>query len=171
MTARTKKIFSAQGGCACGHVRYQLTAPPLFVHCCHCQHCQRETGGPFAQNAMVLRDEMELLSGETVAVLVPTASGRRHWIVRCAKCNVGIWNVHGKQDATLRYLRTGTLDEPDAHPPRSHIFVRTRQPWLAREDGLPAHNGYYNYLKAWPEESIARRKAAAAKDAGARRKS
>jgi hypothetical protein len=25
-----------QGGCSCGAVRYELTAKPMRVHCCHC---------------------------------------------------------------------------------------------------------------------------------------
>jgi hypothetical protein len=29
------------GRCACGSVRYQLLAQPMFVHCCHCDDCQR----------------------------------------------------------------------------------------------------------------------------------
>jgi hypothetical protein len=28
-----------EGGCACGSVRYRLTAPPLIVHACHCRDC------------------------------------------------------------------------------------------------------------------------------------
>lgn len=41
------------GGCVCGRVRYRLTRPPMFVHCCHCRSCQRETGSGFAINAIV----------------------------------------------------------------------------------------------------------------------
>ncbi|MHB1569921.1 MAG: GFA family protein, partial [Solirubrobacteraceae bacterium] len=37
----------AEGGCACGAVRYRLTSEPLFVHCCLCLHCQRQTGSAF----------------------------------------------------------------------------------------------------------------------------
>jgi len=36
-----------EGGCACGAVRYRLTAPPLIVHACHCRDCQKLTGSAF----------------------------------------------------------------------------------------------------------------------------
>ena len=34
-----------EGGCACGAVRYRLTAPPLIVHAC--RDCQKLTGSAF----------------------------------------------------------------------------------------------------------------------------
>jgi len=37
-----------EGGCACGSVRYRLTAAPMFVHCCHCRDCQRQTVPAFS---------------------------------------------------------------------------------------------------------------------------
>jgi len=37
----------AKGGCACGAIRYELTADPMIVHACHCRDCQRITGGAF----------------------------------------------------------------------------------------------------------------------------
>ncbi|KAI9172126.1 glutathione-dependent formaldehyde-activating [Paramyrothecium foliicola] len=50
--AQKDNLFPMQGGCPCGHVRYQLALPPLLVHCCHCTACQRQTGSAFAQNAI-----------------------------------------------------------------------------------------------------------------------
>jgi len=50
MSERTE---SHEGGCACGHVRYRVTSPPLIVHCCHCSWCQRQDGSAFAVNALV----------------------------------------------------------------------------------------------------------------------
>ncbi|OAQ72811.1 glutathione-dependent formaldehyde-activating [Pochonia chlamydosporia 170] len=56
-----KDIFPMQGGCPCGHIRYQINQPPLLVHCCHCTSCQRELGSAFAINAIIERDELKLL--------------------------------------------------------------------------------------------------------------
>ena len=52
-----------EGGCTCREVRYRLTSPPMFVHCCHCRWCQRESGAAFALNAMIEADRVELLAG------------------------------------------------------------------------------------------------------------
>ena len=144
------------GGCACGAVRYQMHARPMFVHCCHCTRCQRETGGPFAHHAMIEFSQLSLLSGETEMVLVPTDSGGKHWVVRCAQCRTAMWNEHGTKRAVTRYVRVGTLDEPNQFPPLAHIFVRSKQAWLSLSSEIPAFQGYYDAAKLWPEESLQR---------------
>ena len=52
----TSIITPPEGGCTCGHVRYQLTSDPLIVHCCHCSWCQRQTGSAFAINALFVAE-------------------------------------------------------------------------------------------------------------------
>jgi hypothetical protein len=42
-----------EGGCACGAVRYRLTAPPLIVHAYHCRDCQKMTGSAFVLNMWI----------------------------------------------------------------------------------------------------------------------
>lgn len=32
------------GGCLCGAVRFEITAPFVSASYCHCTHCQRRTG-------------------------------------------------------------------------------------------------------------------------------
>jgi hypothetical protein len=48
-----KDLFPLAGGCCCGLTRFQLTEPPILVHCCHCTSCQRQTGSAFALNAVI----------------------------------------------------------------------------------------------------------------------
>ncbi|OAQ81705.1 glutathione-dependent formaldehyde-activating [Purpureocillium lilacinum] len=55
-------LFPMHGGCACGHVRYELRLPPILVHCCHCTDCQRQLGSAFAINAIVETDALVLVS-------------------------------------------------------------------------------------------------------------
>jgi hypothetical protein len=149
------------GGCACGALRYRLLAPPLFVHCCHCTRCQRETGGPFAHHAMIEFSQFTVVQGEAQFVEVPTDSGRKHWVARCASCLTALWNEHGSRSSVTRYVRVGTLDRPEACPPRAHIFVRSRQPWLVLPPEVPSYAGFYDAARTWPPESLARYEAAA----------
>ena len=32
------------GGCACGAIRYEISAEPIFMNHCQCRDCQRESG-------------------------------------------------------------------------------------------------------------------------------
>ncbi|MGH7938120.1 MAG: GFA family protein, partial [Bryobacteraceae bacterium] len=73
------------GGCACGSIRYQLLAQPMFVNCCHCDDCQRLTGSAFVINAVIETQAIKLLRGKPVAVSVPREHAP-HDIYRCPKC-------------------------------------------------------------------------------------
>lgn len=149
-----------EGGCACGAVRYRLTAAPMFVHCCHCRDCQRQTGTAFVLNAIIESDRMEV-TGETAAFPMKTDSGRPHHIHRCAACETALWSNYGGL-TKLRFVRVGTLDDPAAIAPDVHIYTRSKLPWVALPEGTPAFEAYYDSKTLWPAESLARRRAALA---------
>jgi hypothetical protein len=73
---------TCEGGCACGHVRYEMTSLPLIVHCCHCTWCQRQNGSAFAVNALIEADRVHLAKGEVVDIEVPSPSGANQRISR-----------------------------------------------------------------------------------------
>lgn len=147
-----------EGGCACGTVRYRLTSPPLFVHCCHCRDCQRQTGSAFVINALIETDRVMLSSGNPESVAVPTPSGRPQEIYRCPSCKVAVWSVYGGVQK-LRFVRVGTLDDPAALTPDVHIYVRSKLPWVALPEGVPRFDAYYDSSKLWPAASLERRRA------------
>jgi hypothetical protein len=147
-----------EGGCSCGAVRYRLDSAPMFVHCCHCNDCQRQTGAAFAVNALIETDRVALLSGTPVPVAMPTDSGRPHRIFRCPACQIGVWSEYGGL-ARLRFVRVGTLDDPSAVAPTVHIYTRSKLPWVALPEGVPAFEAYYSSREVWPAESLARRAA------------
>ena len=151
--------YPLAGGCDCGHVRYRITTPPLFVHCCHCRWCQRESGASFALNALVESDRVELLAGEVMWVPTPSASGLGQQVARCPHCHVALWSHYAGSGPALSFVRIGTLDDPDALPPDIHIYTATRQPWVVLPAGTPAVPEYYDREACWPAESLQRRRA------------
>jgi hypothetical protein len=152
-------MTSHDGGCTCRHVRYRMTSQPMFVHCCHCRWCQRETGTAFALNAMIEADRVELLSGAVEAVDTPSSSGKGQKISRCPKCRVAVWSNYAGSGDAVRFVRVGTLDEPDLLPPDIHIFTESKQPWVVLPAERPAMAEYYDARKIWPKESQERWKA------------
>ena len=142
-----------EGGCTCRHVRYRMTSRPMFVHCCHCRWCQRETGTAFALNAMIEADRVELLSGEVELVDTPSASGRGQRIWRCPTCRVAVWSNYAGAGDGVRFIRVGTLDEPDRLPPDIHIFTMSKLPWVILPEGVPAVREYYKPREMWPKAS------------------
>ena len=149
----------ADGGCDCRAVRYRLASRPLFVHCCHCRWCQRESGAAFALNALIEADRVVLLAGTPRVVPTPSNSGRGQKISRCPECSIALWSNYGGAGDAIRFVRVGTLDEPDRLPPDIHIFTASKQPWVVLAAGTPAVPGYYDREQYWPKESLARREA------------
>ena len=145
------------GGCTCRHVRYRLTSGPLFVHCCHCRWCQRETGTAFALNAMIEADRVELLAGEVEVVDTPSNSGKGQKISRCPRCRIAVWSNYAGAGDSVRFVRVGTLDEPDRLPPDVHIFTASKQPWVVLPPQTPAVPAYYKAAATWPAASLERR--------------
>ena len=143
-----------EGGCACGAVRYRLASDPLFIHCCHCLNCQRQTGSAFVINLLIEADRVELLAGEPQPVAVPRTGGKKQKIWRCPSCQVALFSQYTRRQ--IRFVRAGTLDDPAAVEPDVHIFTRSKLPWVALPDSVPAFSVYYDTNKLWPAQSLER---------------
>jgi len=154
-----EKDFRPEGGCACGGVRYRVTRRPMFVNCCHCRWCQRETGASFALNAMIEADCVELLNGTPEVVDTPSQSGKGQKISRCPTCRVALWSNYAGSGEALRFVRVGTLDDPDRLSPDAHIFTASKQAWVKLPSDVPVFDAFYVRDEVWPEESLARRRA------------
>lgn len=146
-----------EGGCTCRQVRYRLTTQPLFVHCCHCRWCQRESGSAFALNAMIEADRVQLVEGDVVVVDTPTQSGKGQRVSRCPWCKIALWSNYAGAGDAIRFVRVGTLDEPQRLRPDIHIYTQSKQPWVVLPPNVPAAAEYYKASEHWPAESLQRR--------------
>jgi hypothetical protein len=146
--------FPCEGGCSCGAVRYRLPTAPLFIHCCHCLNCQRQTGSAFVINLLIEADRVELLAGAPEPVDVPRDDGSTQRISRCPTCQIAVYSDYGRGD--VLFVRAGTLDDPSAVAPDVHIYTRSKLPWIALPDSVPAFDVYYDAKALWPEASLER---------------
>lgn len=154
-----KSTFNAEGGCDCGEIRYRMTDRPLFVHCCHCRWCQRESGAAFALNAMIESDLVDALKGEPDIVLTPTNSGKGQKIARCPNCRIALWSHYSGAGDKVKFVRVGTMDNPDLLPPDIHIFTASKQPWVVIPPRALSVEGYYDWREVWPDYARERRAA------------
>lgn len=148
-----------EGGCTCRHVRYRMAGPPLFVHCCHCRWCQRESGASFALNALVEAARVELIAGDVDLVDTPSNSGKGQRIARCPLCRVAVWSNYAGGGDAVRFVRVGTLDDPDRFAPDIHIYTASKQPWVQLPAAVAAVPEYYRASEYWPRSSLERRAA------------
>ncbi|MCJ1230968.1 hypothetical protein MMC12_007643 [Toensbergia leucococca] len=129
---------------------------PLIVQCCHCRWCQRESGSAFALNAPIEDSRITCLGAEPELVKVPSESGEGQVIARCPNCRVAVWSNYDGPE--LRYVRVGTLDQPDLCPPDIHIFTESKQPWVVLPEGTPTWGQDYEKEDVWSKESMERMK-------------
>lgn len=142
----------AEGGCACGAVRYALSEAPLFVHACHCRDCQRYSGSAFVLIGVV-EEQTFSVTGDLTVTTRPTPSGDGVEVSFCPQCGTYIWFKYLFTGLPLLALRSGTLDAPDSAPPQAHIFAKSKQPWLELGGDIPAFDEFYDFDTAWPARS------------------
>lgn len=126
----------------------------MFVHCCHCLNCQRQTGSAFVINLLIEADRVDVTSGEPQRVELRRDDGSVQTVYRCPDCQVAVFSDYGR--AEVLFVRGGTLDDPSSVAPDVHIFTRSKLPWLALPDEVPAFDVYYDSKQLWPAESLQR---------------
>jgi len=89
----------------------------------------------------------------------PSNSGKGQKIMRCPTCRIALWSNYGGAGDKVRFVRVGTLDDPDRFPPDIHIFTMSKQPWVVIPPGAHVVREYYDRDKYWSAESLARRRA------------
>jgi hypothetical protein len=107
---------------------------------------------------MIEGDRIQVLAGALDLVDTPSQSGSGQKIARCPRCRIALWSNYVGAGPLVKFVRVGTLDEPDRLPPDIHIFTQSKQPWVVLPDGTPALPEYYDREAYWPAESLARRK-------------
>jgi len=119
------------GGCYCGDIRYEASGPPFQETICHCSICRRTAGAPMVAWFSVPRAQFRFLRGTPAQFRSPQAL--RSFCQRCGtQLTFGHDDLPDEIDVT-----TASLDEPNAVPPREHIYTATRLDWIKLDDGLP----------------------------------
>jgi hypothetical protein len=123
------------GGCMCGGVRFEVTAPLQFAGYCHCTRCQRRTGTAAAVSARIAPGSLRILKGgELIRIYRPPDGFEK---VFCSECGSALWSRH-RDDPEILSVRLGAFDEDPGIRPSYHQFVAYAAPWEPiPDDGLP----------------------------------
>ena len=123
------------GSCLCGAVRYTVSAAPVAAMACHCTHCQKQTGSAFSTIAGVPESGFAL-EGEAATYVDHGDSGNKVERSFCPQCGSPLF-THAEAAPGVVWIKTGTLDTPDAYAPQMHIWCKSKQSWL-EPGALPA---------------------------------
>ena len=124
------------GGCACGAVRFEITAPLMGVGVCHCLDCQKASGGGPAYVALAPKMAFVVTKGEPRIYASKADSGAEIGRAFCADCGTPLWAVPGSM-APFYPVKVGALDDSSGVTPGVHLYTDSAQPWHLMHEGLP----------------------------------
>jgi hypothetical protein len=127
------------GGCACGAVRFRISAPLMGVGVCHCRDCQRASGGAPNYVALVPNAGFELVRGAPRIHTVPADRGAPAARAFCPNCGTPLWSTPAHAPFTA--VKLGALDDSTDLRPGLHLYVASAAPWHKMHEGLPQFPG------------------------------
>ncbi|MBP7241883.1 GFA family protein [Amaricoccus sp.] len=135
----------AAGGCRCGSVRFELTAPPLVTMACHCTGCQRMSSSAFSLSAAIPAAGLRIVAGEPV---IGGLKGHpaHHF---CPDCMSWMFTRFEAGGMEIVNLRPTMLDDPSWFAPFVETWTSERLPWAQ----TPAVHSYEGFP---PEEDFPR---------------
>jgi hypothetical protein len=124
------------GGCMCGAVRFELSAPLRGAAYCHCTRCQRRTGTSPSVSGLTQPGSLALTHGrDVVRSYRPGGDG---WLKSfCPQCGSQLFAT-SPENPDLVAVRLGAIDQDPGVRPGVHQFVDYAPPWApVPDDGLP----------------------------------
>jgi hypothetical protein len=125
------------GGCLCGGVRFEVTAPLVSAGYCHCRRCQRRTGTAASAQARIAPGSLRITAGEElVRSFQPPQGSAKEF---CSTCGSALWS-RSVEDPDVVAVRLGAFDEDPGIRPSDRQFVAYAAVWEPLpDDGLPRY--------------------------------
>lgn len=123
------------GGCACGSVRYRITAPPIVTRTCWCRFCQYLGAGTATVNVCFPSSAITIEGALSDYANVADSGNRMHRRF-CPQCGTPMFS-EAEVRPHLIFVRAGTLDDPEIAKPAMTIWVSQAPSWACIAEDLP----------------------------------
>lgn len=127
-------MTNVTGGCYCGAVRYEVTAPLTAVTYCHCSKC-RKWHGHFGAYAAVDRPGFTLIEARGLKWHAVSETVRRGFCVEC-----GSSLLFDELPDRKISLCAGTMDAPTGIREKAHIYAGSKGDYYDLADELPKYD-------------------------------
>jgi hypothetical protein len=126
-----------RGGCGCGAVRFEVSAPLVSAKYCHCTRCQRRSGTAASPSARPLPGSFRIVSGEEHLRAWKPRDGWEKWF--CLQCGSALFS-RDPLDPDQTGIRLGAFDGDPGIRPGLRQFVAYAAGWeTIPDDGLTRH--------------------------------
>ena len=115
------------GGCACGAIRYAITAAPIAMNDCQCRQCQRESGTGHASHLTFTSDAV-VVEGEATRWDMVGDGGTRKSRAFCPTCGSPVYMTFPDMPEFF-VVRAGSLDDPSRYQPQVLIWNTAGHAW------------------------------------------
>jgi len=116
------------GGCFCGAIRYEVSAPPQVTLSCHCRDCQYVSGGAPAHAMIVGADDVAITKGKPKEHRTISAKGNRMARLFCETCGTPLFAKNEAHPEILQ-VKAGSLDDTSQFHMQANAWVSSAPPW------------------------------------------
>ncbi|KAF3387088.1 hypothetical protein F1880_001675 [Penicillium rolfsii] len=129
------------GSCFCRKIEYKLrleSAEDARTTLCHCRNCKKAFGTNYGLTAKVAKDAFHLTKGQPKEHAADNGSGVAVYRHFCDTCGSFILEFGRQENAknSFRYVCVGSLDDPEALPPKGEFFCKARASWMPEIPGV-----------------------------------
>jgi len=124
------------GGCACGAVRYEIRAEPIFQNDCQCRHCQQRSGTGHGSYLTFPSKRDVTLTGEAKLWGLAGDSGGMKSQAFFPNCGSPVYlTFAGMPD--LFTITAASLDDPTRYKPQAVTYHSRGHDWDRLDPAVP----------------------------------
>jgi hypothetical protein len=119
--------------CSCGQLTARVSGEPVRVSICQCLACQRRTGGPFAEQARYLVDEVAV-AGVSTSYIRTGDEGTHVRFHFCPVCGATVY-YEPAEAATWIAIPVGAFADPAFPAPTVSVYESRMHGWIVPPAG------------------------------------
>ena len=124
------------GGCACGAVRYETTAEPVFQNHCQCLDCQKRSGGGHGSWLTFPGRAAMTITGEANRWRVAAENGNEKTHAFCPTCGTPVCLTFSFMPDMIA-VPAASLDDPGRFRPQAVTYAVRGHGWDTLDPALP----------------------------------
>ena len=124
------------GGCACGAVRYAISAEPIFMNHCQCRDCQQASGTGHGSYLTFPSRAQVKLAGKATQWDMVADSGNMKTRGFCPACGAPVYLTFSAMP-DLFTVHAASLDDASRYRPQAVTYGARGDAWDHLDPALP----------------------------------